>query len=123
MFSPNGAKKSPQQSLLLAVLTGGHLFGNCTVIAIAAIATDLEEINIGAEDYGWLIGVYMIAQGIMAIPGGLLIDYIGTRLVFIGSLCLAAVGTAVVAGAIDFWVAFLGMFLVGSGYGLVNPMH
>ena len=122
MFSSNGAKKSPPLSLLLAVLTGGHLFGNCTVIAIAAIATDLKgELNIGAEDYGWLIGVYMIAQGIMAIPGGLLIDYIGARFVFIGSLFLAAVGTAVVAGAIDFWVAFLGMFLVGSGYGLVNP--
>ena len=122
MTSPNGANGSPPLSLLLAALTGGHLFGNCTVIAIAAIATDLKgELNIGAEDYGWLIGVYMIAQGVMAIPGGLLIDYIGARLVFIGSLLLAALGTAVVASATDFWVAFLGMLLVGSGYGLVNP--
>jgi MFS transporter, ACS family, hexuronate transporter len=122
MTSSDGARKPPPLPLLLAVLTGGHLFGNCTVIAIAAIATDLKgELNIGAEDYGWLIGIYMIAQGIMAIPGGLLIDYIGARLVFTGSLLMAAIGTAVVAGATEFWIAFLGMFLVGSGYGLVNP--
>lgn len=119
---PAGARKAPPLPILLAALTGGHLFGNCTVIAIAAIATDLKrELGINAEDYGWLIGIYMIVQGVIAIPGGLLIDYLGARIVFAASMLLAAGGTAVVATSDTFWTAFFGMFLVGAGYGLVNP--
>ncbi|HAT36821.1 MAG TPA: hypothetical protein DCS82_13985 [Rhodospirillaceae bacterium] len=119
---PGGARKGPPLPILLAALTGGHLFGNCTVIAIAAIATDLKrELGISAEDYGWLIGIYMIVQGVIAIPGGLLIDYLGARIVFATSMLLAAGGTAAVASADTFWAAFFGMFLVGAGYGLVNP--
>ena len=51
----------------LAALTGGHLFGNCTIMALAAIATNLKnELGINAEEYGWLIGIYMIVQGFIA---------------------------------------------------------
>ena len=106
----------------LAALTGGHLFGNCTIMAIAAIATNLKnDLGINAEEYGWLIGIYMIVQGFIAIPGGLLIDYIGTRLVFASSMLLAAVGTAIIGAASSFGTACLGMLMLGTGYGLVNP--
>jgi ACS family hexuronate transporter-like MFS transporter len=119
-MAPSG--KKPHLGLLLVALTAGHLFGNCTVIALAAMATDLKsELAIGAEDYGWLISIYMIVQGVIALPGGLIIDYLGSRIVLFVALLTAAVGTAVVAFADGFWTAFFGMFLVGLGYGHVNP--
>ena len=94
--------------ILLAALTGGHLFGNCTIMAIAAIATNLKnDLGMNAEEYGWLIGIYMIVQGIVAIPGGLLIDYIGTRRVFASSMLLAAAGTATIGAASSFGTACL----------------
>lgn len=106
----------------LAALTGGHLFGNCTIMALAAIATNLKtELGINAEEYGWLIGIYMIVQGFIAIPGGLLIDYIGTRIVFASSMLLAAAGTAIIGAANSFGTACVGMLMLGTGYGLVNP--
>ena len=106
----------------LAALTGGHLFGNCTIMALAAIATNLKnELGINAEEYGWLIGIYMIVQGFIAIPGGLLIDYIGTRIVFASSMLLAAAGTAIIGAAGSFGTACFGMLMLGAGYGLVNP--
>ncbi|MDA0656118.1 MAG: MFS transporter [Proteobacteria bacterium] len=122
MTSTDNSIKSPHLPLLLLALTAAHLFGNCTLFAVAAVATDLKrELNIGAEDYGWLISIYMIVQGVIAIPGGLLIDYLGSRIVFAASLLIAAAGTAFVANADSFWMAFLGMGFIGSGYGLVNP--
>ena len=112
--------KSPK--ICLATLTCGHLFGNCTIMAVAAIATNLKtELEISAENYGWLIAIYMIVQGLIAIPGGLLIDYIGTRSVFAISMLLTGGGTAIVGGASTFEIACLGMLLLGAGYGLVNP--
>ena len=78
------------------------------------------ELEISAENYGWLIAIYMIVQGLIAIPGGLLIDYIGTRSVFAISMLLTRRHSD--CGTFStFEIACLGMLLLGAGYGLVNP--
>ena len=109
----------------LAALTGGHLFGNCTIMALAAIATNLKnELGINAEEYGWLIGIYMIVQGFIAIPGGLLIDYIGTRIVFASSMLSSKFATPIALAHLEYLSGAAGIensVTVGKSIAFDNP--
>src|SRR5262245_57708561 len=85
----------------------------------ALIAGDLRaELGLGADDLGLLTSVYFLVFASGVLPGGVLLDRYGPRLVDSTLLLVAAAGSLIFALAGGVWTLLLGRALIGLGVAL-----
>ena len=69
---------------------------------------------------GLLAGIFIVYGSLIRIPGGSISDRFGGENVAIASFAVMAVGAAVMTVAAEFWPAFVGMMVLGTGMGIAN---
>lgn len=69
---------------------------------------------------GLLAGVFIVYGSLIRVPGGSLSDRFGGENVAIMSFTIMAVGAVVMTIATEFWSAFIGMMILGTGMGIAN---
>lgn len=74
-----------------------------------------REFALSSGTFGTLAGAYYLAYTPAQLLVGLLIDRFGPRLLLILSSTLCFVGTFLFGMSSDFWILYLGRFLVGLG--------
>jgi EmrB/QacA subfamily drug resistance transporter len=93
---------------------------NTTAIntALNAIADDLQ---MGAGELSWSVGIYLLAVAGFVVPAGRLGDMLGERETMIVGLVVFAAAAVVVAAADATWMVILGRFGQGIGSAFLMP--
>jgi len=82
----------------------------------------LHEIRgFGLDTVGLLMALLPAAGFVIVAPGGVLIDRLGPRKTMVASLVMATAGELIMAFAATIPVASVGLWLVGSSFGLAWP--
>ena len=97
--------------LVLARIAFGFQFQSLAVVA-PGIG---DEFALDALAIGTLVGLYMIPGLFLAIPGGMLSQYVGERRYLIGCLALIVAGGVICGLANGYWSIWSGRLLSGIG--------
>jgi MFS family permease len=85
-------------------------------MAIAVTGTSIQkDLNIGAEQWGWILGAYVIAYAVFEIPSGAMGDAHGYRRELTRITIWWSVFTAATAVCRNFWQLLGARFLFGLG--------
>jgi MFS family permease len=82
----------------------------------------VRDLAIDLALFGSLIGAWMLPGAVMAIPGGMLGRRFGDKRVALFGLVLMVIGSAVTAGANEYWIALVGRIVSGTGAVLLNVL-
>lgn len=115
--------KGPQQIWpQFGLLVGAHCLGAMNLLAVLACSPLIAaELQLSATEIGLIASAYALGITLLSIPSGRLSDVIGVRMSLLLAGLVMVAGTVVFALAQGIGQAFAGMFIVGSGYSLVNP--
>lgn len=69
---------------------------------------------------GLLAGIFIVYGSLIRVPGGSISDRFGGEDVAIVSFAIMAIGGAIMTIVSGFWLAFLGMMVLGTGMGIAN---
>jgi predicted MFS family arabinose efflux permease len=84
--------------------------------ALAVVAPGfVDQFALDALAVGTLVGLYMIPGLFLAIPGGLLSQWVGERRFLIGCLALIAAGGTICGFADGYWSIWMGRLVSGVG--------
>lgn len=84
--------------------------------ALAVVAPGfVEQFGLDALAVGTLVGLYMIPGLFLAIPGGVLSQWVGERRFLIGCLALMAAGGLICGLADGYWSIWVGRLVSGVG--------
>jgi predicted MFS family arabinose efflux permease len=98
-------------SLVLARIAFAFQFQTLAVVAPGFV----DQFSLGALAVGTLVGLYMIPGLFLAIPGGVLSQWIGERRFLLGCLALMVAGGVVCSLAEGYWSLWIGRLLSGIG--------
>jgi len=109
-------------ALPLAITLAIQAFTSMAMIAPSVMApVAAPEIGVSPQGIGWFVALEYLFAMLSGLVCGALIGRFGPVRVCQISVCLAAAGLAAGAGAV-LPVVFAAAGLIGSGYGLVNPV-
>ena len=77
--------------------------------------TLMDEFNITATDFGWVISMYMLVYTVMQIPSGILVDRWGARKIITFAALACAVGCFLFSKADTTFALLMGRALIGFG--------
>ena len=121
-MSPLSADGTNFLSKRLALLTLAHVLGTVGYVLIIAMAPVIRtEIDLNAIQAGSFMSAFYLALTVSALPAGTMIDHIGVGWVLAISMVLLALGASAFALADEYLLAVVSTFVMGLGYGLVNP--
>ena len=101
---------------IVMILIAGGILAQVLRTSTAAIAPDLmRDIGFSPDALGVLTGVFFLAQALMQIPVGILIDRFGGRLTISGLYTIAVVGALIFAVAETFSGLTLARVLMAIG--------
>ena len=106
----------------LFVLTLSHVVGTVGYLSVAAMAPVItQDLTISTGQFGFLMSSFFAAQLVMALPAGALTDRLGVGWSLTLSMGLLAAGTSAFAAIPTYQTGLVSMFVLGTGYSLVNP--
>jgi len=112
---------SPWRGLMI-LLALAHIVGTVGYISVMAMAPLIRvDLNLNATQVGSFMSAFYVALAISALPAGLWVDRIGVGrglALSMGFMAMGALGFAIADG---YLTAVLATFVMGVGYGLVNP--
>lgn len=116
-------KVTRKDLLVIGIIVAGAFIAilNQTVLS-PALPKLMETFNITAGTAQWVTTIYMLVNGIMVPVTGFLIDRFSTRKLFITSMCVFMVGTALCAIAPSFGVLTFARVLQAMGAGIQLPL-
>lgn len=116
---PKNTNRKPTNLTAWAVWTAGALFYWYEMIlrSGASVMTQgiMDTFTINATQLGLLSSCYYYAYVLLQIPGGMLIDKVGPRVVITLSCLLCTMGTWIFATTTDLLSAEISRFIVGMG--------
>ena len=92
--------------------------GTIVTVALPSVG---DELSVPAHSLSLVLTAYFVAYGAMLLPGGRLVDRLGSRRVALAGLATFAAGAVVGALAGSFEVLILSRVVQGVGAGLVSP--
>lgn len=104
--------------ILVIVSTGWFFSLGIRLIYPVILPQVTEEFAITYESAGISLSVLWVCYALMSVPGGLLADRFGERILLLGSTVVVAVGVVAVGLAPSFGTFVLATALLGSGTGL-----
>jgi MFS family permease len=109
-------------ALPLAITLAIQAFTSMAMIAPSVMApVAAPELGVAPKDIGWFVALEYLFAMLSGLAGGALIGRFGPVRVCQISVCLAAAGLAAGTGA-ALPLVFAAAGVIGSGYGLVNPV-
>ena len=106
----------------LALLTLAHVLGTVGYVSIMAMAPIIRtDLYLNATQVGSFMSAFYLALTVSALPAGTMVDHIGVVWALAISMVLLAFGTLTFALAEEYLLAVASTFIMGLGYGLVNP--
>ncbi|NLW25231.1 MAG: multidrug efflux MFS transporter [Clostridia bacterium] len=114
---------SPADILIISIIVSGGFITilNQTVIS-PALPSIMRDFQIGASEGQWLSTAFMLVNGIMIPITAYLIDRFTTRTLFIGSMAIFTLGTAIAAYSPNFTFLLLARVLQAIGAGIQMPL-
>ena len=110
----------PREGRLLLAVVAFQFVGTGLVLPFWVVY--LHEIrHFPLDTVGLLMALLPAAGFVIVTPGGALIDRLGPRVTMLASLVMSCVGELVMAAAGSVPVAVVGLWLVGSSFGLSWP--
>lgn len=107
---------------LIVLLTLSHLVGTVGYVSVMAMAPLIRaDLDLNATQIGSFMSAFYFALAVIAIPGGVWVDRAGVGKALMLSMALLAAGAAGFATVGSYPPAVLATFVMGLGYGLVNP--
>ncbi len=115
--------ESEKRTLIVAVMISGVFLAvlNQTVLS-PALPSIMEDLHITAAEGQWLTTAFLLVNGIMIPITAYFIDRFTTRQLFLSSMLMFAVGTAVAGFAGSFAVLLLARILQAMAAGVLMPM-
>lgn len=108
--------------LRISMLMGAHVVGTVNVVSVLAMAPVIQRaLDLSATEFGFVMTAYYCGQATWSLPAGAIVDRAGVGRILMMAMAGIAVGTAVVATAVNLPLLLLGMYLMGSGYSFTNP--
>jgi MFS family permease len=115
-------KKSSNQGSIRAVLFLGVLMGALDIAIVGPALTPMREaFNIGVRNITWVFSIYVLAYLTATPVLANFADASGRKPVFIASVTIFAVGSAIVALSPDFPAVLMGRAVQGFGAGGIFP--
>ena len=108
--------------LPLAITLAVQSFTSMAMIAPSVMAPVAAlELGVSAQGIGWFVALEYLCAMLTGLACGALIGRFGSIRVCQMAVCLGAAGLAASTGAL-MPLVFAAAMLIGSGYGLVNPV-
>jgi MFS family permease len=92
--------------------------GTIITVALPSVGNDL---SVGSHTLSLVLTTYFVAYGLMLVPGGMLVDRLGSRRIALAGLAVFAAGAALGAVAGSFGMLVASRVIQGIGAGLVSP--
>lgn len=108
--------------IMIALIIGAFFaLLNETLLNIALI-TLMDEFNISLPTVQWVATGFMLMMGIVIPVSPLFVQWFTTRQLFIGTMTVFTIGTAIAAMAPTFSVLLVGRIIQAAGTGLLMPI-
>ncbi|WP_077602959.1 DHA2 family efflux MFS transporter permease subunit [Oceanobacillus sojae] len=124
-MTKNISKEIPKEkrSLIMIILLTGVFFTllNETLLNLA-IPVLVNEMDAAPSTVQWVVTGYMLIMGVLIPVSSLMIQWLTTRQLFIGSLLIFSMGTLVSGLAADLPYLFIGRFFQAMGTALLLPL-
>ena len=106
----------------LTLLTLAHVLGTVGYVSVMAMAPEIRrDLDLNATQVGSFMSAFYFALALSALPAGTLVDRLGVGWALSTSMALLALGAAGFAQTGGYAFGVISTFVMGLGYGLVNP--
>jgi MFS transporter, DHA2 family, methylenomycin A resistance protein len=119
--SPGPAVSRDARVRLLACAAAAALLQVDGTIVTVALPSVGDELGVDPHDLSLVLSAYFVTYGLMLLPGGALVDRLGSRRVAFMGLVAFAAGAFCGALAGSFELLVLSRLVQGLGAGLVSP--
>lgn len=116
-------KKQGKNTVIIAVMLSGTFIAvlNQTILS-PALPSIMRDLHITAVEGQWLTTAFMLVNGIMIPISAYFIDRFTTRQIFLSSMLLFTVGTALAGFAGNFMFLLIARILQAMSVGILMPM-
>lgn len=105
---------------IFTVMATANLLSSLQQVGLATVSADIAAtFQADMVTLGLLSAAFSYTYSLMQIPAGILVDIAGARKSVTLSLCCAAIGTFLFAGASSLSIAIVGRILTGIGLSMV----
>lgn len=104
------------------MVSGGFITMLNQTVLTPALPSIMAEMNVTANVGQWLTTVFLLVSSVMIPLTAFFIDKFSTRRLFIGAMCIFAVGSFLCASSGSFAVILLGRILQAAGAGIMMPL-
>lgn len=107
---------------IIGLVSIAHLFSHFYHLAAAPFFLLIkDELGISFAALGFAVSMYYVVSGLLQTLAGVVVDRLGGRIVLVGGLVLAGVGTALIGAAPSYPVLVIGFMLAGAGNSTFHP--
>lgn len=117
-----GLPKRQKFFMIAALLTGAFMGITNETLLATALPSIQQAFDITTGQVQWMTTAFLMANGVMIPVSAFLIDRFSTRGLFLTSIGLFGIGTAVAATAPVYPVLLLGRVVQASGSGIMLPL-
>ncbi|EGV65355.1 myo-inositol transporter itr1 [Yamadazyma tenuis] len=120
------SKTKPSRLVILLTLASsisGYMFGYDTGYisgALVSIGTDLSNKHLTDGEQEFITGATSLGALLGAVVGGVLANFLGRRMVLLGSNVIFVVGAIIQLAAKTVWTMIVGRFVLGWGVGIAS---
>ena len=99
-----------------------QIVGSLAFLAVTALTPFIQtEFGLSSSAVGLLIVALYLGYFLMLIPGGVLTDVFGERLILSLGLALIGIFSITIGIGTQLWILGLGLFTLGCGYSTIGP--
>ncbi|KOO47825.1 DHA2 family efflux MFS transporter permease subunit [Viridibacillus arvi] len=121
-MNSNELQKKPPYAMIVILFIGAFVsFLNNTLLNVA-LPTIMKEFDVAASQVQWLSTGYMLVGGILVPASAFFITRFKNRHLFITSMTLFSIGTALAIFAPEFWVLIAARMIQAAGAAVLGPL-
>ncbi|MGE7624458.1 DHA2 family efflux MFS transporter permease subunit [Viridibacillus sp. NPDC096237] len=121
-MNSNELQKKPPYAMIVILFIGAFVsFLNNTLLNVA-LPTIMKEFEVGPSQVQWLSTGYMLVGGILVPASAFFITRFKNRHLFITSMTLFSIGTALAILAPEFWVLIAARMIQAAGAAVLGPL-
>lgn len=121
-MNSNALQKKPPYAMIVILFIGAFVsFLNNTLLNVA-LPTIMKEFDVAASQVQWLSTGYMLVGGILVPASAFFITRFKNRHLFITSMTLFSIGTALAIFAPEFWVLIAARMIQAAGAAVLGPL-
>ena len=121
-YTTQSAEKINRSPVVAVLLAGTFLAILNQTLLITATPHIMIDFNLSESSGQWVTTIFMLVNGIMIPITAFLMETFSTRRLFMASMLIFIVGTAVCALAINFPILMVGRVIQAAGAGIMLPL-